>query len=105
MAHNSSKPSRTTRFLGVSLPPELVQRFDQERGLVNRSVWFRHILETRYGTTTNSSNNKTAQQHQKGGKEEVASSLSAASQTAESGRTPTLTGSSTTTEEPGRIPR
>jgi hypothetical protein len=46
-----TKRHRRTSFLGISLPPALVQRFDEERGLVPRSKWFRHILETRYNIT------------------------------------------------------
>jgi metal-responsive CopG/Arc/MetJ family transcriptional regulator len=107
MSRHDNKLSRTRSFLGVSLPPEIVQRFDEERGLVSRSTWFKHILETRYGSSIRSNNNSNTAQE----KEEVvvvASSLSSASQTEESGR-PIRTlssGSSSTTEEPHRrIPR
>ena len=107
MSRHDNKLSRTRSFLGVSLPPEIVQRFDEERGLVSRSTWFRHILETRYGSSISSSNNNNSNTTQE--KEVVvASSLSSASQTEESGR-PIRTlssGSSSTTEEPhGRVPR
>jgi hypothetical protein len=62
--YNNKEP-RTRTFLGVSLPREIAQRFDQERGLVSRSTWFRHILETRYGMSSN--NNNAEQQKQKAG--------------------------------------
>jgi metal-responsive CopG/Arc/MetJ family transcriptional regulator len=47
------KASRRRTYVGVSLPPEIAERFDRERGLVNRSVWITKILQDRYGLSNN----------------------------------------------------